>query len=81
MVGVGETKEQVFEVIEKISAIGVDILTIGQYIAPTKSSFEVERYVELAEYDEYVDYGEKLGVKIIAGPLVRSSYMADSYVD
>jgi len=81
MVGVGETKEEVFVLIDLASGVGVDIITIGQYIAPSKSSFPVERYVEPSEYDEYVEHGKKLGVKVIAGPLVRSSYMADSYVE
>ncbi len=80
MVGVGETKEQVLELIKEVKQRGIDIMTIGQYIAPNKKSFEVARYVELEEYDEYVLYGQEIGLKVIAGPLVRSSYMADSYV-
>jgi lipoyl synthase len=80
MVGVGETKEEVFSLIELIKSNNIDILTIGQYIAPTKSSYPVDRYVELSEYDDYISYGKEIGLKVIAGPLVRSSYMADSYV-
>ncbi|MEI7942740.1 MAG: lipoyl synthase [Candidatus Riflemargulisbacteria bacterium] len=80
MVGVGETKEQVLSLIKKVKEHGIDIMTIGQYIAPSKKSFQVARYVELEEYEEYSSYGQEIGLKVIAGPLVRSSYMADSYV-
>lgn len=79
MVGVGETKEQVLSLIKKVKEHGIDIMTIGQYIAPSKKSFQVARYVELEEHEEYVRYGQEIGLKVIAGPLVRSSYMADSY--
>jgi lipoic acid synthetase len=79
MVGVGETKEQVLSLIKIVKELGIDIMTIGQYIAPSKKSFQVARYVELVEYDEYVRYALEIGLKVIAGPLVRSSYMADSY--
>ncbi|MDD4527516.1 MAG: lipoyl synthase [Candidatus Margulisbacteria bacterium] len=79
MVGVGETKEQVLELIKTVQEKGIDIMTIGQYLAPSKKSFEVKRYVELEEYEEYIALGKSIGLQIIAGPLVRSSYMADTY--
>jgi len=79
MVGVGETKEQVLELIKIVQEKGIDIMTIGQYLAPSKKSFEVKRYVELEEYEEYIALGKSIGLQIIAGPLVRSSYMADTY--
>ncbi len=80
MVGVGETKEQVLSLLRDVKAHGIDIMTIGQYIAPNKKSFNVARYVEPKEYDEYVAVGKSIGLQVVAGPLVRSSYMADSYV-
>lgn len=80
MVGVGETTVQVLDLIRKVKSKGIDIMTIGQYIAPSKSAFQVIRYVQPEEYVEYVELGQKIGLKVIAGPLVRSSYMADSYV-
>ncbi|MDR2667035.1 MAG: lipoyl synthase, partial [Holosporales bacterium] len=76
MVGIGEQKQDVFEFIEDVAAMHVDIVTIGQYLAPSKSHYPVARYVSPGEFEEYSQHGKTLGLKIVAGPFVRSSYMA-----
>lgn len=78
MVGLGETKEEIFEVMRDMRAHDVDMLTIGQYLQPSRDHLPVVRYVEPAEFDEYAEYAEEIGFKHAAcGPLVRSSYHAD----
>ncbi len=78
MVGLGETKEEIFEVMENMREHDIDMLTIGQYLQPSKDHLPVQRYVEPAEFDEYTARAEELGFKHAAcGPLVRSSYHAD----
>lgn len=76
MVGVGETKEEVFELIDDVANAKIDILTIGQYLAPSNSHYPIARYVTLEEFEEYKKYGESKGLQMISGPLVRSSYKA-----
>ncbi len=78
MVGIGETKEEVIETMHDLQQHGVDILTIGQYLQPTKMHLPVDRFVTLDEFKFYKDEGLKMGFKIVeSGPLVRSSYHAD----
>ncbi len=76
MVGLGETKEEVFELISLLSKKGIDSLTIGQYLQPSKKGAKVLRFVEPDEYEEYTQFGKDSSLKVVAGPLVRSSYMA-----
>jgi lipoyl synthase len=80
MVGVGETKAEVLELIDQAKDHHIDIVTIGQYLAPSSSHFKVERYVSEAEFDDYARYGKETGVKVVSGALVRSSYNAYQYV-
>jgi lipoic acid synthetase len=78
MVGVGETKEEVFEVMRDLRANNVDMLTIGQYLQPSKHHLAVERYVHPDEFAEYETAGYEMGFSNVAsGPMVRSSYHAD----
>lgn len=78
MVGLGETKEEIIEVMKDLRANGVDMLTIGQYLQPSKHHLAVERYVTPEEFKEYEEIGYELGFKNVAsGPMVRSSYHAD----
>lgn len=78
MVGLGETKDEIFEVMRDMRAHDVDMLTIGQYLQPSRDHLPVLRYVEPAEFDEYSAYAKELGFTHAAcGPLVRSSYHAD----
>lgn len=82
MVGIGEKKEEVFEIIEDLYNAGCDIMTIGQYLQPTKNHLPVNRYVTLEEFKEYKDYGIKTGLKAVeSSPLVRSSYHADKHAE
>lgn len=78
MVGLGETKEEIFEVMRHLRAHDVDMLTIGQYLQPSKDHLPVARYVHPDEFVEYTQAAEAMGFKHAAcGPLVRSSYHAD----
>jgi lipoic acid synthetase len=82
MLGLGETFEEVVEVMRDLSEIGVDILTIGQYLQPSKKHLPIERYYHPDEFAELKRIGlEELGFKWIeSGPLVRSSYRAAEQV-
>ncbi len=78
MVGLGETKEEIIEVLKDMREHDIDMLTIGQYLQPSKDHLPVDRYVHPDEFDEYTRIAEELGFKRAAcGPLVRSSYHAD----
>lgn len=78
MLGLGETLEEVKEVMRDLYAHDVDMVTLGQYLQPSKDHLKVERFVHPDEFEELREYGEALGFKHVAsGPLVRSSYHAD----
>jgi len=77
MVGLGESSDEVIESMKLLRDADVDVLTIGQYLRPTKRHASVERYVEPEEFAEYEKVGLNLGFSFVAsGPLVRSSYRA-----
>lgn len=77
MLGHGETREEVLEAMQQIAAQGTHILTLGQYLQPTKEHLPVERYVHPDEFAEFKRLGEQMGFKHVeSGPLVRSSYHA-----
>ncbi len=81
MVGLGETFEEIVEVMRDLAARGVDILTIGQYLQPSRNHLPVERFYLPAEFDRLREIGLELGFKWVeSGPLVRSSYRADEQV-
>jgi lipoic acid synthetase len=78
MVGIGETKAEVIGVLEDLKAHDVDMVTIGQYLQPSRSHLAVERFVHPDEFAEYEQIGMAMGFRHVAsGPLVRSSYHAD----
>ncbi|GGY68682.1 lipoyl synthase [Marinobacter zhanjiangensis] len=78
MLGLGETEEEVLETMDDLLAVGVDILTLGQYLRPTPNHLPVERYVTPEEFNRYRDIGLKKGfMEVPSGPMVRSSYRAD----
>lgn len=82
MVGLGETWEEIQEALEDIRAAGVDIVTFGQYLQPTKRHLNVERFYTPEEFNELKRMALKLGFKFVAsGPLVRSSYKASDFLD
>ncbi|MGD8316611.1 MAG: lipoyl synthase [Myxococcales bacterium] len=77
MVGLGESRHEVLESMQLLREADVDVLTIGQYLRPTKRHASVERYVEPAEFADYEQAGLDMGFRFVAsGPLVRSSYRA-----
>jgi lipoic acid synthetase len=78
MLGLGESEHELVTVIDDLVAIGVDILTFGQYLRPTANHLPVERYVTPDEFDRYRELGLAHGfLEVVSGPLVRSSYRAD----
>ena len=80
MVGIGETKEEVISLMNDLLEHGCDILTIGQYLQPTKNHLPVDRFVTPDEFSFYKEEGLKMGFKIVeSSPLVRSSYHADQH--
>ncbi len=77
MLGLGETRAEVLATLEQLAAQGTDILTLGQYLQPTREHLPVERFVHPDEFAEFKRLGERMGFKHVeAGPLVRSSYHA-----
>ncbi len=81
MLGLGETTEELFDVLADLRAHGCDTLTLGQYLAPTLKHIPVARYVPPDEFDELAALARMLGFdKVVAGPFVRSSYHADEMV-
>ena len=80
MVGLGETFDEVIEVMRDAASVGVDIFTIGQYLQPSKKHLPVERFVHPSEFAEYKQKGEALGIRHVeSGPLVRKGVIAVRY--
>lgn len=81
MVGLGETNEEVKETMRDLRAWDVDILTIGQYLQPSRRHLPISRYYELEEFEDFKQYGLSIGFKWVeSAPLVRSSYHAGEQV-
>jgi lipoic acid synthetase len=81
MLGIGETIDELFEVLADLRAVNCDILTLGQYLAPTLKHIPVARYVPPAEFDTLAARARLLGFRqVVAGPFVRSSYHAADMV-
>ena len=81
MVGLGETKEQVLEILNDLVQNGCDVVTIGQYLQPTKMHLAVEEYIHPDVFKFYKTEGEKMGFDFVeSGPLVRSSYHAERHL-
>ncbi len=82
MVGLGETKEELMEAMDDLRANNVDIITIGQYLQPTKNHIQVVKYYHPDEFKELKKIALDKGFKHCeSGPLVRSSYHADEQVN
>lgn len=80
MLGLGETKAEVIETFKDLLNVGVEILTLGQYLQPTVRHLPVQEFVSPEQFSEFAKIGEDLGFKYVAsGPLVRSSYKAGEY--
>ncbi len=81
MLGLGETKEEVYEAMDDLAANGLDILTLGQYLQPTKMHLEVAEFIHPDLFAHYREEGLRRGLKYVeSGPLVRSSYHAERHV-
>lgn len=81
MLGLGETQEEIFKAMDDLAAHGLDILTLGQYLQPTKMHHEVIEYIHPDTFALYKEEGLKRGLKYVeSGPLVRSSYHAEKHV-
>jgi len=78
MLGLGETDDEIFQTLEDLFAAGVRLLTLGQYLAPTRKHHPVERFISPEHFDELAARARDIGFTgVAAGPLVRSSYRAD----
>jgi lipoic acid synthetase len=78
MLGLGETRAEIEDVLREVAGLGVDIVTLGQYLAPSKSHLQIERYVHPDEFAELKEFALAQGIAHVeSGPLVRSSYHAD----
>jgi lipoic acid synthetase len=81
MLGLGEAKEEVIQTLKDLAAAGCDVVTIGQYLQPTKRHLPVHRFVHPSEFAEYLEIGYELGLDYVeSGPLVRSSYHSERHV-
>jgi len=82
MLGLGETEEEVFEAMDDLLAAGVTVMTIGQYLCPSKDHLPVSEYVTPEQFEKYKTVGLEKGFKYIeSGPLVRSSYHAEEHIN
>lgn len=81
MLGLGETHEEVIETLQDLRSVGVDIVTLGQYLQPTPKHLPVAEFVTPERFDEYRRIGMEMGFKFVeSGPLVRSSYHAERHL-
>jgi lipoic acid synthetase len=78
MLGLGETDEEIYQTLQDLRTHDVDMLSLGQYLQPSKFHMPVKRYVTPQQFQQFKEYAEQLGFnKVASGPLVRSSYHAD----
>jgi lipoic acid synthetase len=81
MLGLGETKEEVLETMSDLRNVGLDIITIGQYLQPSKKHLPVKEFITPEQFKEYEEIGLKMGFRHVeSGPLVRSSYKAQKHL-
>lgn len=82
MLGLGETKEEVIETLHDLKGVGLDVVTIGQYLQPTKKHLPVQKFITPSEFKEYEEIAQNLGFRHIeSGALVRSSYKAHKHIN
>lgn len=82
MLGLGETRDEVLQVMDDMRSAGVDFLTIGQYLRPSKAHYPVREYVTPEQFSDYEKQAKMKGFTMVAsGPLVRSSFHADQYFE
>ena len=81
MLGLGESRVEVIETMQDLASVGVDILTLGQYLQPTPKHLPVVEFITPEQFDEYKELGLKMGFRYVeSGPLVRSSYHAEKHL-
>ena len=82
MVGFGETEDMVIDMMRRLREVDCDMLTIGQYLQPSRKHIEVKEYVTPEQFDRYRDIGLEMGFRSVSsGPFVRSSYHAEMLED
>jgi len=78
----GETEEEVFQTLRDLRAVDVDVVTIGQYLQPSKKHLPVSSFITPEQFKVYETFGLELGFRHLeSGPLVRSSYKAHKHID
>ncbi len=81
MLGLGETEEEIIETMQDLRSVGVDILTLGQYLQPTPKHLPIAEFVEPERFQKYEKLGLEMGFRFVeSGPLVRSSYHAEKHI-
>lgn len=81
MLGLGESEKEVIETMQDLNAVGVDILTLGQYLQPTPKHLPVQEFITPEQFDKYKEIGLEMGFRYVeSGPLVRSSYHAEKHI-
>jgi lipoic acid synthetase len=81
MLGLGETKNEIIETLNDLRNVNVDIVTLGQYLQPTKNHLEVKEFISPEQFKKYEIIGKNLGFRHVeSGPLVRSSYKAHKHI-
>ena len=81
MVGLGETIEEVHELMDDVKAVGVSVLTIGQYLQPSRKNIPVKEYITPEQFEIYKTVAIEKGLKHVeSAPLVRSSYHAEKHI-
>ena len=81
MLGLGETEEEVYKTMDDLRHVGVDVLTIGQYMQPSKKHLEVIEFIKPEIFATYKEIGLKKGFRFVeSGPLIRSSYHAERHL-
>ncbi len=80
MVGLGEDEKEIYETLLDLKEAKVDIVTIGQYLMPSKNSYPVKKYYKEGDFKKFAYWGEEIGIKkVISGIKVRSSYLGETY--
>lgn len=81
MLGLGETEEEILQTMDDLLAAGCEVMTIGQYLQPTKDHYQIQEYVTPEKFEEYGEIGRRKGFRHIeSSPMVRSSYHAEKHV-
>lgn len=81
MLGLGEFEDEVFETIQEVADANVDVITIGQYLQPTKKHLPLKEFITPEQFKKYEDFARGLGFRHVeSGPLVRSSYHAEKHI-